>query len=165
VRVLHYIDKLNDWVGKLFNPIFMLITFFAVYEVVRRYILGSPTIWVWEINSQLMCFIGAMAGGYALLKDSHVSVDIISNMLPPRVRAVVNIITWPFFFVLVGCVIFYGAKEAWRAYIVNQHEISTFGSPLFPIKAMIPIGGTLLLIQGIAKLIRDIRIAIGKTDR
>lgn len=160
-----YIDKLNEWAAKLFSPTFMLITLFAVYEVIRRYVFGNPTIWVWEINSQLMCFVGAMAGGYALLKDSHVSVDIIPSVLPPRVRAIVNIVTWPFFFILVGSVIFYGAKEAWRSFSVDLHEISTFASPLFPVKSMIPIGGILLLLQGVAKLIRDIRIALSRADR
>ena len=164
MRFLHYIDKLNDWVSKLFSPVFILIILFAVYEVVRRYILNNPTIWVWEINSQLLCFIGAMAGGYTLLKDSHVSVDIVSNLLPPRVRTLIHILTWPFFLLVVGCLIWFGTKEAIRAYLVNQHEISTFASPLFPIKSMIPIGGILLLLQGIAKLIRDIRTLMGKVE-
>ena len=61
MRFLHYIDKLNDWVSKLFSPVFILIILFAVYEVVRRYILNNPTIWVWEVNSQLLCFIGGNA--------------------------------------------------------------------------------------------------------
>jgi TRAP-type mannitol/chloroaromatic compound transport system permease small subunit len=100
--------------------------------------------------------MGAFAGAYALLKNTHVSVDIVSSRLPPRVQTIINIITFFFFFIFVGCLIWFGAKEAWSSFMSNEHEISTFASPLYPIKTMIPIGATLMFLQGIAKFIREI---------
>ncbi len=158
------IDALNAWVGRIFSPVLILITLLAVYEVFRRYFLSDPTTWVWEINSQLMCLAGAMAGGYALLRGTHVSVDILAVRLSPRTRAALDLLTAPFFFLFVGCLIWFGTVEAVRAFSSHQRIISQFASPLWPIKAAVPIGGILIGLQGVAKLIRDIRV-VRATER
>ncbi|MEW5722620.1 MAG: TRAP transporter small permease subunit, partial [Thermodesulfobacteriota bacterium] len=138
MRFLKAIDSINEWMGKLFSPTLLLIMILAVYEVIRRYVFTNPTTWVWEINSQLLCFMGAMAGGYTMLNNGHVSVDILSSRFPPRVKALVDIITSSLFFILVLALIYYGTKEALRAFQVNQKVISQFASPLWPIKFIIP---------------------------
>jgi TRAP-type mannitol/chloroaromatic compound transport system permease small subunit len=164
LKYLTWIDTINEWIGRVFCSTLIFIMVFAVYEVIRRYFFVNPTIWVWEINSQLLCFMGALAGGYALLHNSHVSVDIVVARLSPRARAILDIVTSPLFFIFSGCLIWYGTKEAIRAYSVNQHVISTFASPLWPIKFIIALGGVLIFLQGIAKLIRDIRTVAGEKE-
>ncbi len=164
MRFVNIIDFINERVGILFSPVLILIMILATFEVIMRYFFSSPTTWAWEINSQLMCFMGAMAGGYTLLKKSHVSVDIIAARFSPKIRAGMDIITSIFFFFFTGCLIWYGAKEAIRAYMVNQCMISQFASPLWPIKTVIVIGGVLIFLQGVAKLIRDIRTITCKEE-
>ena len=165
LRFLKWIDTINEWIGNIFCSTLIIIMIFAVYEVVRRYFFSNPTTWVWEINSQLLCLMGALAGGYALLHNSHVSVDIVVTRLSERSKAVLNIITSPIFFLFSGCLIWYGTKEAYRAYSVNQHVISQFASPLWPIKSIIALGGILIFLQGVSKLIQNIRIVLGEKDQ
>ena len=157
MKILDYIDKINDLAGKVLSMIVIIIMFFAAYEVVMRYFFSRPTIWVWEINSHLLCVSGAFAGGYALLTDTHVSVDILSNRLSPRLRSLVNLITSPLFFIFVGALIWFGAQEAWRSIVVGEREISTFASPLYITKSLIPIGAVLMFLQGIAKYAREFK--------
>jgi TRAP-type mannitol/chloroaromatic compound transport system permease small subunit len=158
------IDRVNAWMAKLFSPIIFLIMVIAFFEVVRRYLLDNPTTWAWEVNSQLMCLMGALAGGYALLQNAHVSVDVISSHFSPRTKALVDIITCPLFFIFSGALIWYGGKDALRAFEVHQRMISQFASLVWPIKTVICIGAVLIFLQGIAKLIRNIRILRGKTE-
>ena len=157
MRILDFIDSINDWVGRVLSSIILLIMFFAAYEVVMRYFFSRPTIWVWEVNSQLLCISGAFAGGYAFLTDTHVSVDILSSRFSPRLRGLVNLITSPLFFIFVGALIWFGTQEAWRSIAVREKEISTFASPLYITKTMIPIGAVLMLLQGIAKYARELK--------
>jgi TRAP-type mannitol/chloroaromatic compound transport system permease small subunit len=161
---LKAIDRLNDWMAKLFSPVILLIMALAVYEVFRRYVLSSPTTWVWEVNSQLMCLMGALSGGYALLKKAHVSVDVVSSRFSPRTKALVDVLTSPLFFLFAGALVWYGAKDALRAYEVKQRMISQFASLMWPIKAVIVLGAVLIFLQGIAKLVRDIRKLTGKDE-
>lgn len=164
MRWLRWIDRLNDWMAKLFSPVILLIMVLAVYEVFRRYALSSPTTWVWEVNSQLMCFMGALAGGYALLRKAHVSVDVVSSRFSPRTRALVDVLTSPLFFIVAGALVWYGAKDAWRAFEVRQRMISQFASLMWPIKTVIVCGAVLIFLQGVAKLVRDIRTVLGKPE-
>ena len=157
MKILEHIDMINDWVGKVFSWIIVIIMFLAAYEVAMRYFFSRPTIWVWEINSHLLCVSGAFAGGYALLTDTHVSVDILSSRLSPHIRSLVNLITSPLFFIFVGALIWFGTQEAWRSIIVGEREISTFASPLYITKSLIPIGAVLLFLQGIAKYVREFK--------
>ena len=156
------IESISELCGKIFSPVILIIMALAIYEVMMRYFFSSPTTWVWEINSQLMCLMGATAGCYTLLKGSHVSVDILTMRLTPRARAILELFTSPLFFIFTGCLVWFGMLEAIRAYQVNLKVISQFASPLWPIKFVIPIGGALIFLQGLANFIRNLRIAMGK---
>ncbi len=50
----------------------------------------------------------------------------------------------------------YGGSLAWESLSIWEHSNSAWGPPLYPVKLMIPVGAFLLLLQGVAKLIRDI---------
>lgn len=164
MKFVKIIDSISELTGRIFSPVLLFIMAFAIYEVMMRYLFSKPSIWVWEINSHLMCLLGAMAGCYTLLKGSHVSVDIVPSRLSQRNRALLEVLTAPIFFVFVGCLIWFGTKEAIRAYQVNLRVISQLGSPLWPVKFVIPLGGLLILLQGSANFIRNIQIAIGKQE-
>ncbi len=157
VKFLDYIDIINDWVGKVFSMVIIIIMFFAAYEVVMRYFFSRPTIWVWEIKFPAPMLQRCFCRGICLLTDTHVSVDILSSRLSPHFRSLVNLITSPLFFIFVGALIWFGTQEAWRSIMVGEREISTFASPLYITKSLIPIGAVLLLLQGIAKYAREFK--------
>ena len=162
MRFLRVIDSINEFVGRVFCWILALIMLLVSYEVFKRYVLTDPTIWVWEVNYHLMCIMGALSGGIALLYKKHINVDILYGKLSVRHKAILDILTCIFFFFMAGALVWYGSLEAIRAYVKHQRIISVLGSPLWPTKSIIAIGGVLILLQGIAKLIRDIRIVAGK---
>jgi len=164
MRFLKIVDAMNEWAAKLVGPVLLLIMLIAVYEVIRRYFLANPTTWAWEINAHLMCFMGAFAGGYALLKKAHVSVDIIYARFSPRTKALLDVITSPIFFIFVGALVWFGFKEAYDAYVNHQTVLSQFASPLWPVKTLIAVGAVFIFLQGVAKLIRDIRTLTGESE-
>ena len=52
----------------------------------------------------------------------------------------------------------YGGSLAWDSLARFEHSQSAWNPPLYPAKLMIPLAALLLLMQGLAKLIRDILI-------
>lgn len=157
MKILELIDKTNEWVARVLSLLFIVIMLLATFEVMMRYFFSAPTTWAWEINSHLLCISGAFAGAYALLTDTHVSVDILSSRFSPRLRSLVNLITSPLFFAFVGAVIWFGAQEAWYSIKMGERQISSFASPLYITKSLIPVGAFLLLLQGISKYARDLK--------
>ena len=90
-RFLKLIDRINEFVGRVFCWILALIMLLVSYEVFKRYVLTDPTIWVWEVNYHLMCVMGALSGGIALLYKKHINVDILYGKLSVRHKAILDI--------------------------------------------------------------------------
>jgi TRAP-type mannitol/chloroaromatic compound transport system permease small subunit len=161
---LRAIDSVNDWVGKLVSYLGLFMMVIVVIEVVSRYFLNSPTIWATEMNEMLLCGYAALAGGYALLHKSHVSVEIIQERLSRKTQAVLNLFTYMIGFVFLGILIWTSWGNAMEAWEYSERSESLFAPPLFPVKVTIPIGGVLFFLQLIAWYIREIRVLMGKGE-
>src|SRR3970282_435670 len=132
-RFLLFIDSLSTRVGKAFAWLILVLTFGVSYEVFVRYALRAPTTWAFDISYITYGAMFLMAGAYTLSRNGHVRPA-------------------------VGAWIYAGWGFAERA--VRFRELSIFspaGVPVFPLKALIPVTGVLLLLQGVAEIIRCIR--------
>jgi len=156
IAVLGYIDALNDWVGRIlaFGALFM--SALVLSEVVRRYLFNAPTVWGNELTQMTFGVYVILSGGYILRWGGHVNVDILYSRFSARGRAVVDIITFFLFLLFCGMMLWYGGSLAWESLSIWEHSNSAWGPPICLVKMMIPIGAFLLLLQGVAKLIRDI---------
>ena len=157
-RVLHFIDSLSAWVGKSFAWCIVILTFSTLYEVFVRYALNAPTTWAFDMSVQMYGALFMMAGAYALSQDAHVRGDVVYRLLPRRVQAGIDLLLY-IIFLAPGAIalIFYGygfAADSWF-----YKEVS-WSSPariqIYFFKTLIPIGGTLLLLQGFAESVRCI---------
>jgi TRAP-type mannitol/chloroaromatic compound transport system permease small subunit len=158
-KLLVAIDTINEWAGRILCYLLLVMLVTIVYEVVARYFFNSPTSWVMEYNGYFLCGYGMLAGGYTLFNKAHVNVDIFYGRFGYRKRAIVDCFTWLLFFLFVGVVIYYGYAFAYEAYVRQDVAPTVLETPLYPIKTMIPVGASLLFLQGIAKFIRDIETA------
>jgi TRAP-type mannitol/chloroaromatic compound transport system permease small subunit len=109
-----------------------------------------------------MTFLG---GGYSLLHGGHVKVDFFYQRWSPRTKAVMDLITYLFFFAFCFVLIWYGGGVAWESIKEGRESTSAWAPPLWPSQIMIPLGGLLVGIQGLAKWMRDLAIAwTGKNE-
>ncbi|MBA7625673.1 hypothetical protein ES703_33105 [subsurface metagenome] len=153
------VDNLNAWSGKIFFFIMPLIALIGTYEVTMRYLFNRPTNWAWEVNSSLLCVACAMGAGYALVKGTHVRVDVVYNLAPMRVKAIMDSVTAVFAIGFLGVLIWQGAGMSWYSILVRETTKSVFRSPVYPFKAIIVIGTSLFLLQVLANLVRNIYTA------
>ncbi len=155
------IDKINDWVGRWASLTFIPLTLIVTIEVIARRFFGKPIIWAWDVNIQLAAALVVLGGGFLLIENGHVIVDVIANKFPKRVRAIVDMVTSSIFFLGVGMLLYLSIGEAQKSVVTHERYTSLLEPPLAPIRIVVAIGFFLLLIQGIAKFIRDLRIATG----
>lgn len=157
---LRCIDSINEFTGMAVRWLAMAMMAFIAYEVVSRYVFSAPTIWSTELNKLIFGSYIILIGGYVLRHDAHVSIDFVYVRLPLRARGILDLVTYLFFFFFVGMILVYGSAYAWESLIENEHSGSVWGPPLWPVKMMIPIGAALILLQGVARYIRSLYIAI-----
>ncbi len=157
-RFLFFIDSLSTWVGKSFAWLILVLTFGISYEVFVRYVLRAPTSWAFDFSYINYGALFLMAGAYTLSRNGHVRADVLYRFWPPRRQASMDLVLYIIFFLPAVCAFIYsGWKYAY--FSVSFREVSIFspaGVPVFPLKALIPVTGLLLLLQGIAEIIRCI---------
>jgi TRAP-type mannitol/chloroaromatic compound transport system permease small subunit len=155
-RFLLFIDSLSTWIGRAFAWLILVLTFGVSYEVFVRYVLGAPTTWAFDISYITYGALFLMAGAYTLSRNGHVRGDVLYRFWRPRVQASVDLALYVVFFLpAVAAWIYSGWGYARMS--IQFREVSIFspaGVPVFPLKALIPVTGVLLLLQGVAEMIR-----------
>jgi TRAP-type mannitol/chloroaromatic compound transport system permease small subunit len=155
---LLFIDSLSTWVGKAFAWLILVLTFGVSYEVFMRYALNSPTSWAFDMSYITYGALFLMAGPYALSRNGHVRGDVLYRFWRPQMQASMDLALY-FIFFLPAVLAFMYSGWGYAAMSVRFKEVSIFspaGVPVFPLKGLIPVAGVLLLLQGIAEIIRCI---------
>jgi TRAP-type mannitol/chloroaromatic compound transport system permease small subunit len=153
---LFFIDSLSTWVGKAFAWLILVLTLGVSYEVLVRYVFRAPTTWSFDFAYINYGAMFLMAAAYTLCRNGHVRADVIYRFLRPRTQASIDLVLYVIFFIpAVAALIYSGWNYASTS--VRFREVSIFspaGVPVFPLKALIPATGVLLMLQGIAEIIR-----------
>ena len=165
LRLLNVVDRINGLVGKALCYLLLFMTLTGVYEVAMRYFFNRPTKWVWEMNALLMCAMVALGGGYVLLKESHVRVDIIYERFSTRKRAIIDLCSSFFIFLFLIVLLWQTSKMSWLSLMQLEHSQTLFRPPVYPFKIILAIGIFLFLLQGAANFIRNLYIAFGGKQR
>ena len=162
-RMIKIIDAVNNAIAHILCWLSLLLMVIVVYEVVARYLFNSPTLWSMEINQFILGVISLVAGGYCLLKDGHVRVDLFYPKFSPRTVAIVEMCTYPFVLMFCGVLIYYGGTEFYYALIENRVTNSVMEFLIWPMWLAVPLGGFFLGIQIIALYMRHIIALTNKT--
>ena len=155
-RFLLFIDTLSLWVGKSFAWLILVLTLGVSYEVFVRYVLGAPTTWAFDFSYINYGALFLMAGAYTLSRNGHVRADILYRLWKPSTQAKMDLTLYVIFF-LPAVLAFIYAGWNYAAMSIRFKEVSIFspaGVPVFPLKTLVPVTGVLLLLQGIAEIIR-----------
>jgi TRAP-type mannitol/chloroaromatic compound transport system permease small subunit len=159
-----WIDALNEWVGRVVAWATAVVVVVVFVDVVMRYVFNTSFVFTQELEWHLFAFIFLMGAGATLLKDGHVRVDIFYQRAGPKARAWINLIG-VVLFLIPGCymIVATSLRFVHSSYAVLEGSPDPGGIPYrFILKACIPAGFTLVLLQGIALGIRSFFIIIGK---
>lgn len=154
--VIRAIEKISDWSGTFVAYWIVLAVFVYYYEVIARYVFNSPTNWAHEA---MFLMFGAqyLLSGAATLRDGkHVRVDVVYARFSVRTRAWIDIATSLAFFIFVVTLIVTGFFFAMDAVEVMEVSFTEWAIQYWPIKFAIMIGGILILLQGVAGLMRNV---------
>ena len=155
-RITDKIEWVNVKVGEFIAYWAVISVFGYYYEVIVRFVFNSPTNWLHESMFLMYGMQYILAGAYAYKVDQHVRVDVFYTKFSPRGKAIADIITSVFFFIFVGTLLVTSYKFAADAIGNDEHSFTEWAVQYWPVKLMMPIGAGLLLLQGVAKLIKDI---------
>ncbi|POF31743.1 TRAP transporter small permease subunit [Roseibium marinum] len=101
-----WIDRLSLFCGEFVSYWAVIAVIVYYFEVMSRYVFGSPTNWAHEAMYLMFGMQYLIAGSYAMLTESHVRVDVFYAPLSRRRKAVVDLLTSVFFFIFAGTLLY-----------------------------------------------------------
>jgi TRAP-type mannitol/chloroaromatic compound transport system permease small subunit len=168
---IHWIDGLNEWVGRGVAWVTLVLVLVIFVDVVMRYLFNTSFVFTQELEWHLFGFIFLIGAGYTLLHDGHVRVDIIYQRLGFKGQAWINLMG-VIVFLIPGClmIIITSFKFVLSSFLILEGSPDPGGIPFrFIVKGLIPAGFSLLLLQGLSlavhSLLQILEVETPKEDK
>jgi TRAP-type mannitol/chloroaromatic compound transport system permease small subunit len=155
-RLIYAIDQLSKTVGHVFAWCIIVLMLGTTYEVFVRYVMNDPTSWAFDFSYIMYGALFFMAGAYTLSRGGHVRADMFYRLWRPRTQASVELVLYIlFFFPGVISLMYSGWQYGTESMKILEKSInSPVGIPIWQIKMLIPVGGALVALQGVAEVLR-----------
>ncbi len=164
-----WIERFSEWTGRATSWLVLGMVLLITYDVAMRYLFRSGSVALQELEWHLFALIFLLGAGYTLKHDDHVRVDVLyqSRWLNERRRAWVNFLG-TLVFLVPFCVLI--MVSSWPflhdSFVHGEGSPDPGGLPYrWLLKAAIPVGFGLLLMQGIATAIRALHCILGWDER
>ena len=161
--LIRNIERLSKWSGLSVAWLAVPLVVVMVYEIIVRKFF-QPTIWAFDLSFMFYGTHFMLAAAYCLYRGKHIRTDIWYGSWSPRTQGLVDSILYLFLF-LPGMVLFLWLSFDYFYEALGVNERSTFSSwrPfIYPFYFVIPLSVALLILQGIAELLKSLRRARGK---
>jgi TRAP-type mannitol/chloroaromatic compound transport system permease small subunit len=153
--LLRAADTISTWVGKAAAWLIVALMLMVVVEVFKRYILNAPTAWIYDVSNMMYGTLFMLAGAYTLAQDGHVRGDFLYGNMKPRTQATLDLILYVLFFTPgILALIWAGWIYFGDALAIHEQTFNAVQLPLYPFKGIIPLAGAMVMMQGIAEMIR-----------
>jgi len=162
IPVAALIEKVNEGIGRLSAWLVVVMVLLVCYDVTMRYLFQAGSIALQELEWHLFALIFLLGGAYTLKHDEHVRVDILyqARWMNDKRRALVDIFGC-LFMLIPFCVLMIKSAIPFVMQSYGWAETSPDPGGLsyrWLLKAMIPFGFTLLMLQGVAMIVRKLQI-------
>ena len=147
---INFIDYVSLKTGRATMYLVFVMMFILILSFVTRNIINIPLIWIIEMAQFVMTGYYLLGGGYSMLTDDHVRMDLIYSKLKDKTKALLDSLT-SVFLIFYLVVLFYGSISSLTYTIETNQRLFTAWAPyVWPIKSIMTFGIGLMLLQSIA---------------
>ncbi len=156
VKFVRYTDAVNRLVGKFAMYLIFVMMGILLFSSIFRTAFNMSFIWIVEMAQFTMAAYYLLGGGYTMILDSHVRMDIFYGRWTEKTRALMDCIT-SFFLVFYLVVLSIGGfSSTLYALEYGQKNYSSWAPPLAPVKIIMTLGIVLMLLQSLAIFFKDL---------
>lgn len=165
LKISRGIDAFNTQLGKKVAWLILLAVIVAtVNALIRKIFNQSSNAWL-ELQWVLFGAVFLICASWTLLAKEHIRIDIVNALFPRRVRQWIDLLGH-LLFLMPFCIIM--IIHSWpfftRSYAVNEQSLSAGGLAQWPAKGLVVVGFTLLFVQGISEIIKQVAILMGRLE-
>lgn len=162
LKLSQLIDWISERVGKGAFWLVLIMTIISSGNAVVRFVFNYSSNGLLEIQWYLFAAVFLLCSPYTLQKNEHVRIDVLSGKLSPRGLAVIDIIGSLFFLLpMVVLVLYLSIPLVADSYKIGEMSANAGGLIRWPVKILLPLGFTLLALQGFSELIKRVAFLMG----
>ena len=158
--IIKYYVKLIDYIslktGRATMYLVFVMMFILILSFVTRNIINIPLIWIIEMAQFVMTAYYLLGGGYSMLTDDHVRMDLIYSKLKDRTKAILDSITSVFLITYIVILLIGSISSLTYTIETNQRLFTAWAPYVWPIKSIMTFGILLMLLQSIAIFFKDL---------
>jgi TRAP-type mannitol/chloroaromatic compound transport system permease small subunit len=156
------VDSLNAFIGRYVIWLILASTVISAVNAIIRKVFNMSSNAYLEVQWYLFAAAFLLAAGYTLLNGEHVKIDVVSGRLSKRAQIGIDIFGYIFFLTPV-CIalLWYGTPFFLKGFNSGEMSSNAGGLIRWPVYLMIPVGFSLLLLQGWSELIKRIAFLKG----
>jgi TRAP-type mannitol/chloroaromatic compound transport system permease small subunit len=157
-RVVRACDEVSAWSGKIASWLVWPLMLTITYEVICRYALNAPTVWAFDMAYMIGGSMMALGMGHVLQERGHVRVDVLYDLLPPRLKQLLDLIfTLVFFFPITVAFVYLSWQYALLAWVRGERSGYGIWEPtLIPFRSIVFVAWAILLLAGVAWFTRTL---------
>jgi TRAP-type mannitol/chloroaromatic compound transport system permease small subunit len=149
------LDVVIDRIGRVTGWCSLAIVLVMAYNVLLRYFFHTGSVAMQELEWHLMAPICMLGLSYAILKDGHVQVDILYGRFPARLQRVIQFISTVLVVIVIAILLKLSIPYVLQSYNIGEKSPDPGGlTHRWIVKAMLPAGFALLLMQSFAAMLR-----------
>ena len=154
-RLADQLDWFIDRVGRITGWCAFGLVCVMSFNVLLRYMFRTGSVAMQELEWHLMAPICLLGLSYALLHDGHVKVDILYGRFSPKLQRLVDVVSMLLVCAVVAFLIYVSIPYVMQSYSIGETSPDPGGlSHRWMLKALLPLGFLLLLIQSVAAFLR-----------
>jgi TRAP-type mannitol/chloroaromatic compound transport system permease small subunit len=152
------LDTAIDRIGRATGWCSLVIVLVMAYNVLLRYFFRTGSVAMQELEWHLMAPICMLGLSYAILKDGHVRVDILYGRMPPRAKHIIELVSSVLVVAVIAILLKLSIPYVLQSYSIGEKSPDPGGlTHRWVVKAMLPLGFGLLLVQSTAAALRALR--------
>ena len=159
---VYFIDMICEKVGRFVMYWVFFMMFLLILSFITRNIINYPLMWIIEMAQFTMTAYYLLGGGYSMITDDHVRMDLFYGKLSIKGKAKMDIFT-SIFLIIFLAVLLYGSISSLLYTLEYKQKLFTAWAPyVWPIKTLMLSGILLMLLQAFSMLIKDFAKVMGK---
>lgn len=157
--LVRFIERLTGSVGVLASLALVPLVLATCYEVFARYVMGSPTVWAYEVGYILTGTHFLLGMAYTLKAGEHIRIDIFSSKFSARLRALIDLCGYTITLPLMVWLTYALGQHLATGYLRNEHSgQSAMNLPVWPFRVVFLVAFALFALQILAEVLKTLRM-------
>lgn len=156
-KIVDSIDSISVFFGKSISILIIPMVYCLLHEVVGRYFFNAPTIWAGDLSVIMYGILFMIASPYCLKEGGHIRTDFLYNRWSDKTKGMVDFFIFLVIYLPVHLIFL---KISWsffyKSFQIGERIITSAWMPIiWPLKLALPLGVFLMVLQGVAELIKS----------